>query len=154
MVIPPSIRQLMPSLVIEGGYTPSSKVTCNLTDLRAVLQTALASVEVDEEWYLRQYPDVREGISDGTSLSATEHYRNCGYFEGRLPTEPDVDEEWYKAANSDVAAGIREGRYRDARAHYIQSGYLEGRQPRPSAGRSFSRSSTLTAGLVPPRPPR
>jgi len=154
MAIPPSVKQLMPSLVIEGGYTPSAKVTCNLTDLRAIVHMALAAVEVDEEWYLRQYPDVREGIRDGTSLSATEHYRNCGYFEGRLPSQPDVDEEWYKATNSDVAAGIREGRFRNATAHYIESGYVEGRQPRPGSGRSFSRPSPLTAGLAPPRPLR
>jgi hypothetical protein len=149
MAIPPSVRQLMPSLVIEGEYTPTTKVTCTLTDLRAVVQLALGSVEVDEEWYLEQYPDVRQGVRDGTSASATEHYRNCGFFEGRLPAEPDVDEEWYKATNADVAAGIREGRFRDARTHYIRSGYMEGRQPRPS-GRSFPRPS---AG-VPPRPLR
>lgn len=150
MAIPPSIKQMMPSLVIEGEYTPTTRVTCTLTDLRRVAQSALASVEVDEVWYLRQYPDVREGVSNGTSLSATEHYQNCGFFEGRLPAEPDVDEEWYKATNADVAAGIREGKYRDAKTHYIRSGYLDGRQPRPSAGRSFARP----AGVVPPRPPR
>jgi hypothetical protein len=149
MAVPPSIKQLMPSLVIQGGFTPTSTVTCTLTDLRAVVQTALVSVEVDEQWYLQQYPDVREGIRDGTSISATEHYRNCGFFEGRLPARPDVDEEWYKATNADVAAGIREGRYRDATSHYITSGYLEGRQPRPSSGRSFSRLPG-----APPRPLR
>lgn len=146
MAVPPSVKQLMPSLVIEGGYTPSAKATCNLTDLRAIVQMALASVAVNEEWYLRQYPDVREAIRNETSMSATEHYRNCGYFEGRLPEEPDLDEEWYKASNSDVVTGIREGRYRNAKTHYIESGYLEGRQPRPGAAPSLYRAV--------PRPPR
>ncbi len=133
----------MPSLVIEGGYAPNAIVTCTLTDLRALLQLALADVEVDEAWYLEQYPDVAKGVADGSSVSATEHYRNCGYFEGRLPSEPTVDEEWYRATNADVASGIRQGKYRNAAEHFIKSGYIEGRQTQPSSRISLARPSAV-----------
>ena len=131
-MIPPAIKRLMPSLDIAGG-TPESTATCSLDDLRRLLALALAEVNVDEVWYLAQYPDVREGVESGRSGSATDHFLNSGYLEGRLPEDPAVDEEWYKAANADVAAAIRQGKYRNAKAHYIESGYAEGRQPQPSA---------------------
>ncbi len=136
MPIPPSIKQLAPSLIIDGDLAPSTEVVCTLADFQAILNVVLADVEVDEEWYLQQYPDVEEGVARGASASAREHYRNCGYLEARLPSEPVVDEEWYKAAYGDVATGIRQGKFPDAKSHYIQNGYREGRLAQPS-GRSF-----------------
>jgi len=144
-MIPVAIKRLMPSLTIEGTAA-NSKVGCTLEDLRRLLSLALSEVSVDEAWYLRQYPDVRDGIAKGATPSAADHYLNSGYLEGRLPSEPAVDEEWYKAANADVAAAIRQGKYRDAKAHYVEIGYREGRQAQP-AGRAYL--SRLLPGAQP-----
>jgi hypothetical protein len=138
MALPPPIKRLMPTLVIEGGYAPESKITCSLKDFRTLLQVALASVTVDEKWYLQQYPDVAAGVTGGTSVSAAEHYRNCGYLEGRLPCEPVVDEPWYLSTNGDVMTSVREGRYKNGKEHFIKAGYAGGRQAQPASGFAFS----------------
>lgn len=148
--VPPPIKRLMPTLVIEGGYSPDSKVSCSLTDLRALLQLALAGVQFDEAWYLQQYPDVAAGVANGTSISGSEHYRNCGYLEGRLPSEPVVDEPWYLSTNSDVAAAVREGRYKSGKEHFIKAGYASGRRPQPAGRFAASAQRPIGAGTAPP----
>ncbi len=62
MPVPLSVRQLLPSLVIDGEFAGTTDVTCRVRDLQALLNAALQHVEVDEAWYLDQYPDVEEGI--------------------------------------------------------------------------------------------
>lgn len=149
MQLPPPIKRLMPTLVIEGGYSPDAKVNCSLSDLRALVQLALADVQVDEAWYLQQYPDVAAGVANGTSTSGSEHYRNCGYLEGRLPSEPVVDEPWYLSTNSDVAAAVREGRYKSGQDHFIKAGYASGRRPQP-ASRFVSSAQRPSGAGTPP----
>jgi hypothetical protein len=83
--------------------------------------------EVDEEWYLSQYPDVRAAVSDGRTKSASSHYRGHGYAERRLPSKPVVDEAWYLRTYPDVAVAIREGREMSAYDHFVKLGYREGR---------------------------
>ncbi|HTT79238.1 MAG TPA: hypothetical protein VMF86_06125, partial [Stellaceae bacterium] len=112
MPLPPHVQRLLPSLAIDGGFTPGATVTLSFADFQALLKRALADVEIDEAWYLRQYSDVREGVARGDSASAAEHFRNCGYLEGRMPAEPQVDEIWYRARNPDVSAGIRAGTFK------------------------------------------
>ena len=120
----------MPTLQVSG-WAADSPVSFTMDDFRRLLALALARVEVDEAWYLRQYPDVREGIARGETPSATDHYRNSGFLEGRLPADPTIDEEWYTAVNADVATAIKSGLYRDAKQHFIECGYGEGRVAQP-----------------------
>ena len=40
---------------------------------------------VDEAWYLKENPDVAEGLKKGHTDSATAHYQTTGRKEGRLP---------------------------------------------------------------------
>ncbi|HEV2301414.1 MAG TPA: hypothetical protein VGR91_07580 [Stellaceae bacterium] len=126
---PPPVSRLLPSLAASGPLPDETKVTLSMGEVRALLDRALAAVEVDENWYLRQYPDVRDGIARGANQSAAEHYRHHGYLESRLPSDPAIDEDWYRASNPDVATGIRQGKFRTAKEHYIRNGYSEGRAP-------------------------
>ena len=44
-----------------------------------------APVKVNEEWYLKQYPDLRVGIRRGDFESAQKHVISDDYREGRRP---------------------------------------------------------------------
>lgn len=147
MPLPPPVSRLLPSLAGSGPLADDAKVTLTMREVRELLDMALAAVQVDEEWYLRQYPDVREGVAKGGGQSATSHYRHHGYLEGRLPADPPIDEDWYRATNPDVAAGIRQGKFRTAKEHYLQNGYREGRSPQPDAP-----TAAAAPGRFVPRP--
>jgi hypothetical protein len=97
--------------------------------LLTLLRTVIRAVPVDEEWYCRVYPDVAEAINAGDVESATQHFVENGYFEGRSPSEPKVDEKWYLETNPDVVAGIKDGTFESAQEHFDSHGYLEGRMP-------------------------
>jgi hypothetical protein len=150
MPVPPPVSRLLPSLAAAGPLADDAKVTLTMHEVRTLLEMALAGVEVDEEWYLRQYSDVRDGIVKGTGQSAATHYRHHGYLEGRLPADPPIDEDWYRASNPDVAAGIRQGKFRSGKEHYVQNGYKEGRAPQPDA--RASAAAPAAAGRFVPRP--
>ena len=83
-----------------------------------IIKKLLRAVPVDEEWYLRTYPDVAVGIENGNTKSAKHHFVTDGYFEGRLPFEHEIDEEWYSTTYPDVAA-----HYESAKRHYMEYGY-------------------------------
>jgi hypothetical protein len=90
-----------------------------------IIHDLLRGVAVDQEWYMKQYPDVIE-----SGMTAHEHFALHGYFEGRLPSELTINEEWYLANNVDVAQQIADGDMPDALTHYQKHGYAEGRLPR------------------------
>ena len=48
--------------------------------------------DFDEAWYLKQNPDVAEGIARGEIESARHHYLTHGYEEGRPGCPADVVE--------------------------------------------------------------
>jgi hypothetical protein len=100
-------------------------------DIVRLIKLLLASIEVDEAWYLQQNEDVTLGIHAGTIRSAKEHFVGHGYFEGRAPFQITVDETWYLEENEDVAEQVRLGTFATGQAHFDQSGYHEGRLPRP-----------------------
>ena len=88
----------------------------------------LKDVIVDEEWYLSQYPDVKEHIP-GQFLSARDHFIRFGYQEGRVPIKPIFNEAWYLTTYPDIAEAVRSGRLKSGYDHFIESGYKEGRKP-------------------------
>jgi len=108
------------------------KATVRHDDLILMIKLLLSGVDVDEEWYLRQYPDVEKAIiEEGDTKSAKQHYVDNGYFENRLPFPIPVDDAWYQQQYADVAASIREGGV-GAQEHFIRQGYKEGRMPSAS----------------------
>jgi hypothetical protein len=89
----------------------------------------LRAVQVDEDWYLRQHPDVREAVAKGTFRSAKHHFTESGYFEGRKPARVLVDEEWYGRAYPDVSESVEFGELRSCQEHFDRYGENEGRLP-------------------------
>jgi hypothetical protein len=94
-----------------------------------LIKLLLSGTEVDEQWYLQQYDDVRGATETGEIISAQKHFVEDGYFEGRLPFPMDVDDDWYLSQYPDVADGIRNGTITSARQHFTDDGYREGRFP-------------------------
>src|SRR5580658_2659081 len=95
---------------------PTVKASYN--QFTALVRALLQSVEVDEAWYLAQYPGVAEGIRDGVVKSAKDHFIHNGYFEGRLPYPIKVDETWYLEQNPGIAEVIRTGKLQSAQQHF------------------------------------
>lgn len=94
-----------------------------------LIRSILGEVEVDEAWYLSQYPDVLEGIRTGAVQSAKQHFADSGYFEGRLPFQILIDEDWYQREYPDVAESVRQGTVPSGQVHFDTNGYREGRLP-------------------------
>ena len=108
------IESIDGSLQVSAGYDV----------FRRIIRDLLRGVVVDEEWYLRHYPDV---IQSG--MTAQEHFAEHGYFEGRLPSELAINEEWYLATYADVKEQIAAGDMPTALTHFSEHGYAEGRLP-------------------------
>jgi hypothetical protein len=89
----------------------------------------LRAVQVDEDWYLRQHPDVREAVAKGAFRSAKHHFTESGYFEGRKPARVFVDEEWYGRAYPDVSESVEFGELGSCQEHFDRYGESEGRLP-------------------------
>lgn len=103
------------------------KVNNSYTEILEIIALVLRGVRVDEDWYLKQYPHLAEALKAGDIKSARNHFVHSGYFEGRLPCEPELDEKWYLTEYPDVAEGIARGEIQSARDHYLEHGYAEGR---------------------------
>jgi hypothetical protein len=127
--LPPfeGIKEFLSFAAVNGELTVSTTYA-RFTDM---IRTLLGSIEVDEAWYLTQYPDVAEAIRDGTVMSAKDHFLSDGYFEGRMPFPIAVDEAWYLEQNPGVADYIVRGELLSAQQHFNDNGYREGRRPRP-----------------------
>jgi hypothetical protein len=106
-------------------------VTMSYDAFLRIIKMILATVDVDESWYLRQYDDIGAAVRNGTIKSGRSHFIDDGYFEGRLPFPIKVDERWYLQQNPDVAQDIRDGKLASGQAHFDADGYREGRLPFP-----------------------
>jgi hypothetical protein len=127
--LPPfeEIKSLVAFAAIKGELT----VSASYTQFTSLVRTLLQGIEIDESWYLRQYPDVEEAIRKKVISSAKEHFLNDGYFEGRVPFQIKVDEAWYLEQNPGVADYIARGDLMSAQQHFDENGYREGRKPFP-----------------------
>ena len=105
------------------------RVSASYNDFVALIKLLISVVEVDEDWYLEQNPDIAKAVQEGKLTSARRHFIDDGYMEGRLPFPLQVDEEWYLSQNPDVAESIRKGTIQSAVEHFIANGYKEGRLP-------------------------
>jgi len=113
-----------------GPEDDTSFIEVNALRLRKLLTSFLLHVEVDEQWYIAAYDDVREAVRSGNMRSGREHYVTAGYFEDRWPRPIEVDEAWYLNAYPDVAEAIRAGKFWTAQHHFQIEGFREGRQAR------------------------
>ena len=127
--LPPfeGLKSFLSFAAVNGELT----VTTTYAQFTVLVRTLLQGIEVDEAWYLSQYPDVADAISKGIVKSAREHFLNDGYFEGRMPFPIPVDEAWYLEQNPGVAEYIARGELLSAQQHFNDNGYREGRKPRP-----------------------
>lgn len=125
--IPPFevIKQLFEISTSKGQL----RVTTSYENLIRMVKLILAGVQVDEDWYLKQYTDVAQAISDGMVGSARQHFIDNGYFEGRLPFAIDVDDKFYQKEYPDVADSIGKNSKSSAQDHFLRNGYREGRLP-------------------------
>jgi len=96
-----------------------------------IIKMYVATLDVDECWYLRQNMDIAKVVAEGGLPSGRRHFVDDGYFEGRLPFPIKVDEQWYLAQNPDVAEDVRKGVIASGQAHFDAFGYCEGRLPFP-----------------------
>jgi hypothetical protein len=113
------------------GFNPDAAqpVLLSPEDLQQVVRLLLRAVHVDEDWYLRQHPDVKEAVAKGVFRSAKHHFIESGYFEGRRPARVIVDEEWYGRAYPDVSESIEFGELASCQEHFDRYGESEGRLP-------------------------
>jgi hypothetical protein len=127
--LPPfeEIKAMLSFAAVKGELT----VSASYTQFTALIRTLLQGIDVDEAWYLQQYPDVADAIRKGVIKSAKDHFLHDGYFEGRLPFEIPVDEAWYLEQNPGVAEFIARGELESAQQHFNDNGYREGRKPSP-----------------------
>ncbi|HQT66775.1 MAG: hypothetical protein B7Z78_05105 [Rhodospirillales bacterium 20-60-12] len=97
--------------------------------LHALLTSLISLVEVDENWYISQNPDVERAIREGLFTSAKQHYVKSGYFEDRMPHDIKVNEDWYLKTYPDVANAIQLGVLVSGAQHFARDGFREGRLP-------------------------
>ena len=122
-------------LISYGALTSTSQIAYDRyvevaeVTLRRILRSSLATVEVDENWYVNNYGDVAEAITDGIFKSARDHFLSAGYFEDRLPRKTQVDTAWYIKTYPDVAEAIKRGEVENAQLHFELNGFREGRLP-------------------------
>ena len=105
------------------------RVSISYDDFVGVLRLMISGIEVNEEWYLTEYPDIAQAIRDGKVESARQHFIDDGFFEGRRPFPMDVDERWYLEQYPDVAESVRTGVVGSGQQHFVEDGYREGRLP-------------------------
>jgi hypothetical protein len=119
---------------VKGLFEISSvrgelRVSASYDDLVGLIKLMLAGAYVDEEWYLKKYPDVAQAIEKDQFNSAKHHFVEDGYFEARFPCEPMIDEAWYLQRYPDVAESVSRGEFASALRHFVEDGYREGRLP-------------------------
>jgi hypothetical protein len=125
--IPPF--EILKSYVSTNADSGELSVTCSYEAFVNLVRRMLQGVEVDEAWYLNQYPDIADAIKKGLIVDARLHFINDGYFEGRLPFAILVDDPWYLSQNEGVADFVRRGLLESAQRHFEENGYKEGRLP-------------------------
>ena len=119
------IRRAVEITTVKGEL----RVNVSYDSFVDILRLIISGIEMDEEWYLREYPDIAEAVKIGRIPSARQHFIDDGYFEGRLPFPIQVDERWYLERNPDVAENVRKDVLSSGQQHFTEDGYREGRLP-------------------------
>lgn len=120
------------TLINQKVFIPSPRtnyVAVDKNHLIDFMKPLLQNIYVDAEWYVKNYPDIAQAISDGVVDSASDHYVLFGYYEHRMPYEIEVDQPWYLRQYSDVEEAVGKGLFSSALEHYYLVGFKEGRLP-------------------------
>ena len=123
------------SLLNQKIIIPSAKgnyVAVERHFLNECLTPMIEKIKIDEEWYLRIHPDVREAIANGVVPNARSHYTRFGFYESRTPYRIVVDETWYLTEYPDVRSAIAQRHFESGQAHFDADGFREGRFPYPN----------------------
>ncbi|EGV28529.1 hypothetical protein ThidrDRAFT_3679 [Thiorhodococcus drewsii AZ1] len=110
-------RPRPPALKFRGLFAKNRKERKRLERYIAIIKESRL---FDEEWYLRQYPDVAEAGFD-----PVEHYVCHGVADRRNPSSW-FDTHFYMTRHPDVAGSIM-----NPLVHYHRFGQAENRQTRP-----------------------
>ncbi|KQY45685.1 hypothetical protein [Rhizobium sp. Root483D2] len=106
-----------------------TKVPDGNQDVEALLRGYSLFNEAD---YLLAHPDVALAVSDGTFLSALQHFQLYGNAESRFPGYSGFNWDDYIKANADLADFRKDGDPEaKAKKHFKEAGYAEGRRIRP-----------------------
>jgi hypothetical protein len=71
---------------VEGGLKNDGKakfVVLGFQNYKKFIQKCELAGRIDESAYMEAYPDVADAVSSGKITSATRHYLDTGYVEGR-----------------------------------------------------------------------
>lgn len=133
-----SVRYVPPFATIKQNFVLTSardrvNATIEYEALRDVIRLLLQGVTVDEQWYLKQYPDIAQAVRDGVVPSGRAHFISDGYFEGRLPFELEVDGAWYAETYPDISEAVARREFASVEEHFRNFGYQEGRLPGAAA---------------------
>ena len=111
-----------------AGYTAPVKqnnyVSPNIADIKAVTDKSLISAVYDENYYLRNNPDVKE-MAKGDSQAALQHFINFGMKEGRSGNA-EFNVAAYRANYPDLAAAFGDDLVLYYQ-HYVNLGKVENR---------------------------
>jgi hypothetical protein len=82
----PSFHEVALELGIDPAPDPQeADAPVDRESVMKALRLFVRAIPVDEEWYRTSYPDAAQAISEGAFVSASEHFTDFGYFEGRSP---------------------------------------------------------------------
>lgn len=122
----PEYGEIVKKLRIVDASLKTGTVTVPAQLFRQMIMAILDNMEIDQERYLKENPDVARALSNGDLKSAKEHFLTNGYFEGRTGWTR-INQDWYRDNYADVKIALRTGELKSAGEHYIQAGRQEGR---------------------------
>jgi hypothetical protein len=97
--------------------------------LRYLIVAAISDLEIDEEVYKEQNPDIAKAFANRPSNEAGTHYKTVGYFEPRpLPIKFDAD--YYKRRYPDIDKAVKTKALASPLQHFNATGVYELRSPR------------------------
>ncbi len=126
----PTFASLLNKKIVILSST-SDYVAVDRYFLNECLRPLIDKIELDEQWYLQRYPDVKHAIAKKIVKNARDHFIRFGYFEHRLPYRIDVEEDWYLEQYPDVKTAIEQRKFRSGQEHFEANGFREGRIPHP-----------------------
>ena len=127
-----NVMETFATLINRKVLLPSQKtnyIGVEMHFLSVVLADRLRAIRIDDEWYLRRYPDVVAAIRKGLCTDAADHYVLHGFYEHRLPREILVREHWYLDQHEDVRRAVASRDFSSGQHHFEEVGFREGRLP-------------------------
>jgi len=100
----PSIDYILGKIGLESKPEPDYEIRISYRIFEFLLSGWVSQADFDEKYYLRKNPDVAEALEKRTIISAEDHFRTRGYFEGRAGAQTKVDRDFYRKPPARTAA--------------------------------------------------